>query len=458
MKMNTPEIPRLAPPLFRITKLAVVLGVVFWLFGDTWAHYRESDDIDTPIRFSHFGTYQDYELWRNIIADYERSHPNRKIKQEYILGLSGHYNTKMRQQILASDLPDVALIQLGPFHELAPHFADLTELLAGEFSSNEPLVRSVDATGLSAFVFDGIQRGLPVSGGSLQIYANVHCFERAGAFHGHPIDLPTGDWTMADFRRTAELLTCDFDDDGRIDQFGFWLPRWIYYLPFLWSFGAELTDDSLSQWRLNDAHAEEALRFYRNLAVGHRVCPRADEVPQLFQDVGFLTGKVAMCVNGPWFMPFLAKTRLANAYVVAPIPKGRAGSVTRITWDGIVLARNTQDHRRALAWDFMHYVLSKPVQDRIARSGRALPARRDSTGAFVRPPNEAQRRTFQDALSHSRLQPLLTRFGEMDRTINKHFRALLDPAKTRTVSSIVRSLEEDPVIRSIFEPRPTESE
>ena len=343
-----------------------------------------------------------------------------------------------------------------PYIDVMQELADLTELAA-------PLVDRLEPTGVASFqVVDGAgrvrQKGLPVSGGNLLIYCNRDCFDRAAAFRGFEVSPPNADWTMDQFLSIWKLLTCDFDGDVTIDQFGFWLPRWIYYLPFLWSFGAELTDDSLSQWRLNDAHAEEALRFYRNLAVGHRVCPRADEVPQLFQDVGFLTGKVAMCVNGPWFMPFLAKTRLANAYVVAPIPKGRAGSVTRITWDGIVLARNTQDHRRALAWEFMHYVLSKPVQDRIARSGRALPARRDSTGAFVRPPNEAQRRTFQDALSHSRLQPLLTRFGEMDRTINKHFRALLDPAKTRTVSSIVRSLEEDPVIRSIFGPRPTESE
>lgn len=454
--MNPPDISRLATVIVRTSKLAVALAIAWWLLGDTWAHYHKSDDTNLPIRFSHFGTYQDYELWRDIIADYQSIHPNRKIKQEYILGLSGHYNTKMRQQILTSNLPDVALIQLGPFHELAPHFADLTELLNRDVAPSEPLNRTVDSTGLAAFVFDGTQRGLPVSGGSLQIFVNVQCFERASSYHGRPIDLPSDDWTMADFRRTARLLTCDFDDDGRIDQFGFWLPRWIYYLPFLWSFGAELTDDSLSQWTLNDAHAEEALSFYRDLAIGHRVCPRQDEVPQLFQDVGFLTGKVAMCVNGPWFMPFLAQTRLVDAYLVAPIPKGRAGSVTRITWDGIVLAQNTTRHRRDLAWEFMQHVLSKPVQDRIARSGRALPARNDSASAFVGPLNETQRRAFINARPHSRLQPLLKRFGEMDRTINRHFRALLDPASDRTVSSILQALEEDPIIVSIFGPHQPE--
>ncbi len=67
--MNTPDISRLATVIVRTSKLAVALAIAWWLLGDTWAHYHKSDDTNIPIRFSLFGTFHDYELWRDIIDD-----------------------------------------------------------------------------------------------------------------------------------------------------------------------------------------------------------------------------------------------------------------------------------------------------------------------------------------------------------------------------------------------------
>ncbi len=434
----------------RFAILLVGLAVGWWLFVDTYGRYATPSLEAHTIRFGHFGTYQDYELWRALIAEFECVRPDVRVQQEYIVGLAGQYNTKMRQQILSHTLPDVALVQLGPFHELAGHFADLSAFLEDSVGGDPPLATSLDGTGLSAFQFAGRQRGLPISGGNLLIYGNVECFERAGRFHGQPVPLPDHEWTVEDFRRTADLLTCDFDGDGTVDQFGFWLPRWIYYLPFIWSFGAELTDDTLTQWKLIGAEAEQAFTFYRNLAIGDHVCPRAYEVPQLFQDVGFLTGKVALCVNGPWFQVFLAKTRLAGSYFVAPIPKGKAGRATRITWDGVVMAKDLPPKRRDLSCHFIRFLLSKPVQDQIARTGRALPARRESSTAFVDPPGNTRRLRFIEALSYSRLQPLWPRFGEIDRVINRHLAHLLDPKRELSAAAMLEQLARDPVIVAAF--------
>ncbi len=441
----------------RVLILAAALGGGWWLFADTYARYapvsvRDCEEPGRPslLRFAHFGTYHDYRLWETVIADFEGGHSHIRVRQEYVVGLAGAYDTKMRQQILSHTLPDVALVQLGRFHELADHFADLSELVEEACDGRRPLATVLDAGALAAFQIGGRQRGLPVSGGSLLIFGNTECFERASRLRGRSIPLPGNDWTMKEFRATAELLTCDFDGDGRIDQFGFWLPRWVYYLPWIWSFGAELTDEALTRWTLVGPEAEEAFGFYHNLAVGDRVCPRGDEVPQLFQDVGFLTGKVAMCVNGPWFLPFLAKTRLADSYFVAPIPKGKAGRTTRITWDGVVMSKDLSAGRRARAWEFVNFVLSKPVQDRIARAGRALPARVESTGAFVGPAGDARRLRFVEALSYSRLQPALPRFGEIDRAINRFLVHLVDPNRGLGAGEMLDILANDPAILSAF--------
>ena len=111
-----------------------------------------------------------------MIRAFDQANPPHRVHPEYVVGLAGHYNTKMRQQVMTDDLPDVALIQLGPFCELAEHFADL-----GPIAQRRSLEDALVDTGVDAFRWQGESRGLPVSGGSLLLYANLDCFERAGA-------------------------------------------------------------------------------------------------------------------------------------------------------------------------------------------------------------------------------------------------------------------------------------
>lgn len=346
--MLHPNHPNHHHPLKLLFYCAISSTVAWWLFADTVRRHSPSDASGVALRFSHFGTYQDYELWRDVIQAFELDHPALTVHQEYVVGFSNRYDTKMRQQIIAGTQPDVSLIQLGPFNELGEHFADISDVLWTTVDDASSSV--INSEGMAAFRIDGVQRGLPVSGGNLLIFCNSECFDRAARFHGRPIPRPSNDWNLSDFRRTAELLTCDFDRDGRIDQFGFWLPRWVYYLPFLWSFGAELMDDSHSSWKLVGSEAENAMSFYQALTTHPRVCPQPEEVPQLFQDTGFLTGRVAMCINGPWFIPFLKETKLADNYFVLPTPIGPAGRFTRITWDGVVVAGGLTNTRLAAVY------------------------------------------------------------------------------------------------------------
>ncbi len=428
----------------------LIVGAINWLFSDTYARYFPSKTNPNELRFNHFGTYEDFEFWRDLIREFEQLHPNRQIKQEYVVGVGGEYNTKIRQQVLTGNVPDVFLMQLAPFQELAGSFTELDLAIDAEDSViTEQELSPLEPNSVSSFRVNRRLRGLPVSGGSLLIYINEECFRRAEAFRGIAIPRPDENWTMDDFRETARLLTCDLDGDGTPDQFGFWRPRWIYFLPFLWSFGAEIVDDLAKEWLLHGSAAEEALAYFQDLTLTNRVCPTDDEVPQLFQDVGFLTGKVAMCVNGPWFQPFLAKTRLADSYSVAPIPFGPDGRATRVTWDAVVMAKDLPPQRRELAREFVRFIASKNVQDRIARSGRAVPARVDSQELYVEADAE-RRRPFVEALSYSRLQPQLRRFNEIDRLLNGALNKLADPRSRADANGVIREIENDPVIKQVF--------
>jgi multiple sugar transport system substrate-binding protein len=427
-----------------------VVAVSWWLFSDTIAHYRpqSGDDQGRTIRFAHFGSFQDYELWGRIIRAFEAEHPDVSVHQEYVPGWYGRYDAKMRQQILSGTTPDVAVMQLAPFGRLSKHFAEIDA---------DALTSQLDPLAVEAFSVEdpGTEvaslRGLPVAGGNLLIYCNVECFERAKTLGGRDVQLPRSDWTLAEFAESARLTTCDFDGDGQLDQFGLWLPRWLYYLPFIWSFDARVMDDATTTWRLLGPEAEAAFDFYRDLARDHRVRPRPAEVPQLIQDVGFLTGKVAMCVNGPWFQPFLDQTRLGDSYRVYPIPSGPGGRATRVTWDALCLFDATPDTRKRSALRFMRFCVSDAAQRMIAETGRSLPSRVETLSAFDRSGSDPRRHAFVEALAYSRLQPDLPRFRQIDRAIGRRLYRFIADDNTQTAAEFLDELSRDSAVVDAFE-------
>lgn len=151
-----------------------------------------------------------------------------------------------------------------------------------------------------------------------------------------------------------------------------------------------------------------------------------------------------MCVNGPWFEPFLRKTRLADSYAVREIPIGPGGRETRITWDGVVLRKGLVGTRRKRAALFIRFLLSREVQTRIARMGRAFPARTDCLDIYAR--GDERRRSFIDAIPHSRLQPMSPHFAEIDRAINRTLRRLTGEFTDLSVADALTSLANDPAV------------
>lgn len=445
-----------APVVAWIRRLIATIAVAaagWWLFADTYAHYHPSEGDHDSIRFTHFGSYQDYELWRGIIDSFENTHSGVRVRQEYVTGWYGQYDTKLRQQILSGTLADVVQMQLGSFAEVASHFAEVTDLGRECDTPLDP--NSFDSSAVMAFTDCSAPapqwRSVPIMGGSLLIYCNRDCFAGASRHHGREIALPGDDWTMDDFVSTARDLTYDEDGDGRLDRFGLWLPRWLYYLPFVWSFGAQIISDDGRRWAFTGPEAESAVAFYHDLAVAHRVCPTPAEVPQLIQDVGFLTGRTAMCVNGPWFEPFLAETRLRDGFTVVPIPRGPAGRVTRATWDALCIRADASAERRAKAWEFVRYCAGLQTQSLIAHAGRALPALRSALPEYVGNNRDRRRAAFVEALAYSRLQPQSASFVGIDRAIDGQLRRFISD-EAGDASAFLSTLAHDPEIVRVFDP------
>lgn len=409
-----------------------------WLFLDTVRHYSPRPRDGRSIRFSHFGTYQDYETWRRLIEAFEAKHPTIHIQQEYIVGWYGLYNRKLHQQYLAHSEPDVSLVQSSSFLTLAQHFAKLpTETMRNLGCDN------LDPVALQMYEVGGEQRGIPVTGGNLLVYYNKRCFERASSASVAPIAHPSSDWTMSDFETTAQALTQDFDGDDQIDQFGFWQPRWLYYLPFVWSFGVDVIDAKGQDRLLTGARAEAAISFYQQMRIGpERYAPHPHEISQMLQDVGFLTGRTAMCVNGPWFMAFLNETNLRDNYAVANIPIGPGGRKTRVTWDGIVISSRLPTPVSNSALEFVRFVASEDGQRILVSSARALPARLDVRNWLMDQYPSGAVRAFTEALAYSQPEPQTPKFAQIDRAITRQLARLFRGKPPATPDEVLQDLQE----------------
>ncbi len=429
----------------RATAILTGLGAGWWLFADTAAHYWDRSRPDRIIRFAHYGGYQDYETWKQVIRAFESEHPQITVKQEYIPGYGTEYDNKLRRQLLAGVAADVFMVQDESF----PHYAqnsltNLSQLIGQEADAD---VRSVlHPTATESFMHDGALHALPLFGGNLLIYVNLRCLEKAmGARHAVPL---RDDWTTDEFRQLCRRLTCDFDGDGRADQYGLWHPWWGYYLPFLWSSGAQVLDESRTEWRLTGQAAHDALQLYRDLLLVDKVCPAPGELGQMRQDIAFLSGKVAMVINGPWFIPLLEESELRDDYYVMHIPTGPAGRFTRVTWDGMAVNRHISERRQENAILFVLFATSKTAQDIFAKSRRVIPARSESRVAFSSTETANGIHKFVTSFDYLRVQPITEHWKIMDRAIKRHLQKLL--GNQVTTAEFLTALKQDRDISSNF--------
>jgi multiple sugar transport system substrate-binding protein len=439
---------------FLVGVALITPAVGWWLLANPDYPPFSSDSPAGIVRFAHFGSHEDDELWRSVIHRLEELHPDVRVAQEYVVGSGQQRENKLRKRLRSRAVPDVLLVPHSLFRSQAEQFANLGEVCGFSSTAENSFVSQLNPTGRTLFGGEGAQHGLPVYGGDLVIYGNPDCFEKAERFRRTRIPRPGDEWTLEEFRFIAERLTCDLDGDEHIDQFGFRFPEWDDYLPFLWSFGAEVTDEEATEWRLQGPAAEQAMQFYRDLLVGkRRVSPRDEEVSRVSPSVGFLTGRTAMCVNGPWFQPILDNTALRGRYYIWPMPRGPAGRFTRITWEALVIPKGLEAGREESACRFVELVLSKPIQQHLASLGSALPARLDSAEAFVGPDDTDRRSVFVKELSHSRVQPLPIQWVAFDRAVQKHLVRLTGSSGEVRMHEFLDEVAKDPMLKSSLEKR-----
>lgn len=310
----------------------LIPAVAYWLFADTVRHWRPGESPGNELRFSYWGGFDDHQMWQEVLQAFNSRRPDVRVSPEW-LPLSG-YTAKIAQELVAGDAPDVMMTQDEPFPRYArDQFASLDDLLRDDPAAQKDL-DDCWPTATSSFQFAGSLRGVPLMGGNVLIYCNQLAFDRASRFHGRPVPLPSHDWTLDDFLDTCRLLTIDADGDGRTDQFGFMQPHWVYYLPFIWANGAELTDPARSKWTLQGPQALAALAMYGDLRHRWRVtptCPASSQdrtLTPLFSPAAWPCASTGRGSNRSCARPLWRGTIASCRFLVDPAagPRGSLGT------------------------------------------------------------------------------------------------------------------------------------
>jgi multiple sugar transport system substrate-binding protein len=372
----------------------------------------------TEIRYCFTGGFEDWGMWRNIVAEFEQRHPDVTVRLLYWPGTN--YQAKMQLTMAAGTAPDVMEVEDEPFAAYAKmkQFEDLGPYIARTASEYTP--DRFFPTALETFRADGVQYALPWNGGELMLFYNRKLFREAGL----PIP-PPRDWNWTDWVDACRKLTKDENGDGRIDQFGTDVTPGYFnsLLPWLWMFGGDVIDPSMKHCTIDTPAGHQALRFLRDLIYRYHVAPRSSEFTGMGGNVMFMTGRLGMQFNGVWALPFMRQTDID--WDVTFLPRGPAGRFSRGTWDGIAIYADSLHKEEA--WKFIRFVTGERGQYHVAHTGRAIPPRKSQAynPEFTRPDTPQHEELFLEGMADFRAQRMPDKWAEMNVVLRREMERLV---------------------------------
>jgi multiple sugar transport system substrate-binding protein len=209
----------------------------------------------------------------------------------------------------------------------------------------------------------------PTDVGSLVIYYNKDIFDKKG------VPYPEKGWTWEEYQETVKKLS--FEEDGTKyygwAQAGGWNGAYGRVVAFMRRNGHVEWDSVIepkkSQWNHEDVIS--ALQFCVYDTIKNEWSPSPDVTAG--GGVGVDTGRVAMVLEGPWYMPRLqgelATTEQGINFDVAEPPVGSANkNVTFGHIHGHTIAAASQ--AKEAGWELISFILSDDGQEIIAQGGR----------------------------------------------------------------------------------------
>src|SRR5262249_44702615 len=157
------------------------------------------------------------------------------------------------------------------------------------------------------------------------------------------------------------------DIDGR-QVMGFAAPNdFGAMIPWIFSNGGDYVDGEFKKSLLSKPETLDAMQWYVDLIYKHKVSAVVDDPGNAtWVTDQFYGGQAAMITTGPWNF-VNARSKVKDAWDVALLPRGKAGSISWIAGSGFGISSTTK--YKDEAWQVLKYVTSTEGLSKVAKAG-----------------------------------------------------------------------------------------
>lgn len=351
------------------------------------------------------------DVFQGLVDRFNQTHPTIQVDSLYV-GQSDQQMPKILAAVVGNAPPN--LLWYPPMIT-----GELVELQAirpiEDWLETNPIREQIDPVLFESMQLEDHLWSVPFGVNNVGIFYRPSLFEAAGI-----TQLPT---TWSELREVAKTLT---QHNGQ-PQYGMVLPlgkgEWTVFtwLPFMWGGGGELLRPDASIQAKNDG-AIAALHLWQDLLNdGSAILSQPERG---FELDGFLNGRVAMQLTGPWTLGQLAGTNVD--FGVMPIPAGTQPA-TAVGGENLFIFKTTPQEEQA-ALTFADYVLSEAFQTEWAIGTGYLPVNLRSRQSQKYQAFVAQQpavNVFLDQAQYGRSRPIAPGYNRISESLGRAIEATL---------------------------------
>ena len=339
--------------------IAALVAAVVSAGSQARTERAKSASVTTVSLNGWVGAKVEDDLLKQVIASFEKSHPNIKVNYDAF----NNYQTTMLAKFSARKPPDV-------FYVAAEDFADWVR--QGVLEPLDPYAKKTRFAAkpfykglLNSFKYRGKTYGYPKDWSSLGMEVNP------ALMGGQPIPK-----TWAQLRSVAQKINIPGGKPICLSA------DWARLMAFVYQAGGNGQFKSA-----NSAPFRTAVNFYVNL-IKDGLADVPDKLGSGWCGEAFGKEKVAIAFEGNWMLGYLKDTFPNLRYTLAPLPKGKTRGNLAFT---VSYAMAKDSKHKAAAWTLLSYLTGRTGMKKWTSLGFALPARSDvkavpGRGAFVKYP------------------------------------------------------------------------
>jgi multiple sugar transport system substrate-binding protein len=334
---------------------------------------RQQDGERVVITFWHSCVSSTVPALNELIAKFEEEHPGIQIRAQYV-PTGDALIQKLITAVQSKTAPDISWIHANFLQSIieADAIYKMDDFIHSEDSLSAADLADIFPALMEEAKWRGTLYSLPMEATGIGLLYNKELFRNAG------LDPERGPKDWDELKAFAKKLTIDKNGDGKIDQYGFFVPAfpssgplgdwmvWQFY-PFLFQAGGTNINKDQTEVLYNSQAGVQALALWREIYhENHLSSFGIDYEP------AFASKQLAMALDGPWNLPRW-KQIPGLEWMIAPMPKGPVKQSTIVGGEYLAIFKQSEYPKEA--WTFVKWMIRPDVQALWSMKSGYLPIR-----------------------------------------------------------------------------------